>query len=69
MGSARIDMQENTIRVKRNKPRNPHVQELYDGLYSPKREEPKTVYNRKEKYQNWKHQVSDDDYSDDDDMY
>lgn len=64
MGSARIDMQEQTIRVKRIKPRNPHVQELYDGTYSNKREEPKIVYNRKDKYQSWKHQT-DDDYDDD----
>lgn len=66
MGSARIDMQENVIRLKRVKPRNPHVEELFEGgKYSPKREVPKTTYNRKEKYQNWKYQSSDDDFEDD----
>lgn len=70
MGSARIDMQENLIRVKKLKPRNPLIEELFEGKYSPRREEPKTVYNRKDKYQSWKHQTTDDDSDyDDDDMY
>lgn len=43
------------IRVpKSNKPRNPHVDELYDGTYRPRRESPKKQeYRRKEKYRNF----------------
>jgi len=61
LSSTRIDMQDSVIRIKKQKPRNHTVEDLYDGPFPPKRETPKTQYQRKEKYNNWKFQTSDDD--------
>lgn len=67
MGSARFNNDSKRMKVPASKPRNPHVRELYDGTYAPKREAPKNSYNRKDKYQPWKHPEldSDDDYEPD----
>ena len=62
MGSARFDITEDGISFRKPKQRNHMVKELFDGKYPPRKEEPKTIFKRKEKYNNWKHMTEDDDY-------
>jgi hypothetical protein len=64
MGSARFDITEDGISFRKPKQRNHLVKELFDGNYSPKREEPKNAYKRKEKYNTWKNNIVEDDEDD-----
>ncbi len=61
MGSARFDITEDGISFRKQKHRNILVKDMFDGKYPPRREEPKNAYQRKEKYNTWKHNIVDDD--------